>query len=437
MPKVLVAGENGVSRERGRQDRLLEHRAAPGILGDAAARASCCAAATAARTSRATRSRGRLMKNPPFVAYLRAGDEQRHQRRRADCISSMGCRRPPPKDPARPELSSREHRAVALDFKSTRDAAVQRLIVEKELGADNVVTTGYVGSRGDRVTERRRCRTWPAPSGPGAIQQRRATYSVLPNVSSLTVGSSIYTNRYDALQLVFQRRLHQGLTVNTHFRLAHGTLTTFAPWDPKIIEHLRRGSGRPPSVGVPGQLRVAVGADGDRVGWRCARRMATQCCGELADGRPLWRHQLDGACKYRRYRPAESHWRSGVAEERAHTPAMVQHGGLPGAACLYRGQLAADCAARSVATSPGPGVVQGVEAARARRTLQLRYEVYNVTNTPSFQNPVNHARERELRLAHDHGPCDSAADAVRGEAVVLKDYSIGRLDASSDGQFFS
>lgn len=25
----------------------------------------------------------------------------------------------------------------------------------------------------------------------------------------------------------------------------------------------------------------------------------------------------------------------------------------------------------------------------ASSTLQLRYEVYNVTNTPSFQNPVN------------------------------------------------
>ena len=126
-------------------------------------------------------------------------------------------------------------RAVALDFKATR---MQQFNVqaEKELGANNVVTIGYVGSRGSRTTGLPNVAL--APPGPGAIQQRRATYGVLPNVSSLTVGSSIYTNRYDALQLVFQRRLHQGLTVNTHFRLAHATLDTFAPWDPKIIEHL-------------------------------------------------------------------------------------------------------------------------------------------------------------------------------------------------------
>ena len=360
VPVVLVAGENGVSRYAGIKTDYTN--LAP-RLGFAATlpHAIVLRGGYGLSFFPANTGASYYLKNPPVIdsygPVTSAGNSGGVPTVFFDGLPPLATQRPS----TDPTQLSGAFRAVALDFKSTRMQQFN-LQVEKELGANNVVTIGYVGSRGSRITGLPNMAL--APPGPGAIQPRRRTYSVLPNVSSITVGSSIYKNRYDALQLVFQRRLHQGLSVNTHFRLAHGSLDTFAPWDPTVIEHLdaAQDARRAWVFQANYELPWARSATGWVGGLR--RRMATQCRGQLADWRPVWRHQLDGAGKYRRHRPAQFRWRSGVAEERADAPAMVQHGGLPGAAGLYRGQLAADCAARSVATSLGPGVVQGSEAAR-------------------------------------------------------------------------
>lgn len=125
-------------------------------------------------------------------------------------------------------------RAVDVDFKSTR---VQQfnILLEKELGG-NVFSAGYVGSRGTRVALANIPNVNLAPVGPGAVQPRRAYSSILPNLSAIALVKSGFESEYNALQLVFQRRYRAGLTFNTHYTLSHTTQTAPAPWDVNIIE---------------------------------------------------------------------------------------------------------------------------------------------------------------------------------------------------------
>jgi hypothetical protein len=295
----------------------------------------------------------------------------------------------PPPATARPSTDPAQlagaFRAVALDFKATR---MQQFNVqaEKELWGNNVVTIGYVGSRGSRTTGLPNVAL--APVGPGNIQTRRNTYSVLPNINSITVGSSIYSNQYDAMQLVFQRRLSHGLSVTTHFRLAHASLNTFAPWDPKIIEHLD----------APQDARRAwVFQANYELPWA---REAKGLVGGFLGG---W--QLN----------AVANWQTGVPFGVTNSTALANTGGTDRPNLVGNPELpksertpqrwfntAAFQAqpANTVGNAP-PTVLHGPSQRRldlalfkelklhTSTTLQLRYEVYNVTNTPSFQNPVS------------------------------------------------
>ena len=53
--------------------------------------------------------------------------------------------------------------------------------------------------------------------------------------------------------------------------------------------------------------------------------------------------------------------------------------------------------------------------------LQLRMEIHNLTNTPSFGTERS-ARERRVRHDHQHAR-HAAADAVRGEIPLLKRFA--------------
>jgi hypothetical protein len=122
--------------------------------------------------------------------------------------------------------------ATDQDFQATR---VQQFNVtlEKEF-AGNVISGSYVGSRGDRVAANPNINL--APVGPGAVPSRRALVSLQPNLSNVNFLQSVYETHYDAMQLVFQRRYHDGLSFSTHYTLGHATASASAPWDYTVIE---------------------------------------------------------------------------------------------------------------------------------------------------------------------------------------------------------
>jgi hypothetical protein len=123
--------------------------------------------------------------------------------------------------------------AEELNFRNTR-VQQYNVFVEKELGG-NVLGAGYLGWNADHIAQ-----YIPnmdlAPAAPGAIQPRRAFSATLPNVSSIPLIASDYDGTYNAMQLVFQRRQRAGLTLSSSYTLAHAVSTNAAPWDVSVIE---------------------------------------------------------------------------------------------------------------------------------------------------------------------------------------------------------
>jgi hypothetical protein len=123
--------------------------------------------------------------------------------------------------------------AEVLDFRNTRTHQYN-VFVEKAIGG-NLVGGGYLGWKQDHLTQYIG-NIDLAPAGAGTIQPRRAFAATLPNVSSIPLISSNFEGTYNAMQLVFQRRQRAGLTVSANYTLAHAVVTNASPWDVNLIE---------------------------------------------------------------------------------------------------------------------------------------------------------------------------------------------------------
>ena len=123
--------------------------------------------------------------------------------------------------------------AEELNFKNTRTQQYN-VFLEKEF-AGNVFGAGYLGMYQGHLTQYVG-NIDLAPAAAGAIQQRRAYYATLPGVSSIPLIASDYLGTYNAFQATFQRRQSHGLTLSSNYTLAHAVVTNAAPWDPTVTE---------------------------------------------------------------------------------------------------------------------------------------------------------------------------------------------------------
>jgi carboxypeptidase family protein len=297
---------------------------------------------------------------------------------------------PPPAAPSiAPQDLSGSFRAVDVNFKSTR---VQQfnVQVEKEF-AGNVVTAGYIGSRGDRVAMNPDIDQ--APAAQGAIQPRRRFAGTLPQVSQLNVFMSIYETWYDALQVVFQRRLNRGLSFNTHYRLAHAQQTQPLNWDGLSVERtdaprdMRHSWVGQVNYELPwGQSLTGV-ARGILTGWQ-VNAIANYQTGEpfgvfnLAarantggappGGQGVDRPNLVGNPELPKSQRTVDRWFNTDAFQ---PQALFTLGNSPATVLHGPPQRRIDLSVfKEFATS-------------GSTRLQLRYEVYNLTNIANFQNP--------------------------------------------------
>jgi len=171
-----------------------------------------------------------LMKNPPFVGTFGPVTSNGASGGMPNLRLADGLPLPTPTDADNPAGTII---GVEQNFKSTR---VQQfnVIAEKEISG-NVFAAGYVGSRGAHVAF-----VVPnldlAPAGPGPIQQRRTYYAHLPNVTTIGMFASDFESTYNAMQLVFQRRHTNGLTLSSNYVLAHTQWSQPAPNDVTVIE---------------------------------------------------------------------------------------------------------------------------------------------------------------------------------------------------------
>ena len=78
-----------------------------------------------------------------------------------------------------------------------------------------------------------------APVGPGALQPRRIFNATLPGLNTINYFTTRYESSYHALQLVFQRRFREGLSVTTHYTRSVSKNSGPLPWaivDPVTLE---------------------------------------------------------------------------------------------------------------------------------------------------------------------------------------------------------
>jgi len=139
---------------------------------------------------------------------------------------------PPPlafNDATRPEGQVQQQ---DVNYKATRSKQFN-MFVEKQIGG-NVVSAGYVGSRTDRFPLNQNVNL--PPVGPGSVQTRRPWYSQYPGLTNINMIRNIGEKTYDAAQVMFQRRYTDGLNFNTHYTLANARQSTLAPWDTSILE---------------------------------------------------------------------------------------------------------------------------------------------------------------------------------------------------------
>ena len=315
-------------------------------------------------------------------------------------------------------------RAVAQDFKSTR---VQQfnLMMEKDLGG-NVVSAGYVGSRGTRVATANIPNINLAPAAAGGVQPRRAYSATLPNVSAIALVASRFESSYNAMQLVFQRRYRAGLTFNTNYTLAHNMATAPTPWDVNTIERFDWDNDVRHRWVVTANYELPFGKSLNGVAGRV-----------LAD----W--QLN----------AVGFWQSGLPFDVTNAAARANTGGndrpnlvgdpiLPGdqrtllkwfntAAFEAQPQFTPGNTPRNVLHGPSQrrldlSLFKDFSLSDTRR-LQLRAEVYNVTNTANFAR-TRTAHSEILRSA----PSPAPATRCRVRCSSRRSCSSKGLDHETD-----
>ena len=322
-----------------------------------------------------------LMKNPPFIGSYGPVTSNGASGGLPNLRLADGLPLPTATDATNPAGTII---GVATDFKNTRVHQFN-LVAEKDFSG-NVFSAGYVGSRGQNVAF-----VVPnldlAPAAPGAIQARRRYFAQLPGVTTIGLFASDFASSYDAMQLVFQRRHRNGLTIGSNYVLAHTTWTQPTPNNTDIIERfdadfdIRHRVVFSANYEIPfGQSLTGI-AKGVLAGW-----------------------QVNGV----------AYWQTGLpfnvinSTARANTSAGNDRPDLVGDAHLDSPTVAqwfninafAPQAINTVGNAPrnplhGPpqrrldlSLFKDV-ALTATTKLQLRIEGYNITNTPSFANPIN------------------------------------------------
>jgi hypothetical protein len=282
-------------------------------------------------------------------------------------------------------------RAVDVNLKSTRYQQFN-LAVEKEF-AGNVATIGYVGNIGDFVSSGNNQNLNLAPIGPGGVQARRIFASTLPRINTINYFTTQHESSYHALQLIFQRRFREGLSLTTHYTRSVAKVSGPTPWaviDPVTREFTEEWSysGNDVPHAWVGQVNYALPfgqnwtgvAHAVLAGWQVNMNAFWQ------SGRP---------------------WGVTNSTERANTgggdrPNMVGDPILPKdqrtvqrwfntSAFEAQPQFTLGNAPTTVGWGPAQRRLDlslfKDFALRSDARLQLRWEVYNVTNVANFANP--------------------------------------------------
>lgn len=380
--KLLVAGQDGVSRTAGVKNDFT----------DIAPRFGFSASLPHQMVLRGgwglayypnNKNAGAFMKNPPFTANYGPITSNAASNGTPDMFLKNGL---PVVNFSSPSSPAGNVIGTDVNFKSDR-AKQFNLMIEKEF-AGNVLTAGYIGSRGDRL-QTAIVNYNLAPAGPGNIQARRPYFAQYPQMANVNIQTNLGRSAYNAAQFVFTRRSRGGLTLTTHYTWSHATQMTPAPWDFSIFEW------------------------GDTPNFDVRHRWVLTTNYELPWGRGLTgiAHGFLSAWQVN----ATAYLQSGVAYTVVNAASRTNTGGtdrpiVTGDPNLASGERtiqrwfdtsAFSSAPQFSAGNIGPSLMHGPPQRRmdfsifkdlrlaGSTRLQLRAEVYNLTNTASFGLPDN------------------------------------------------
>ena len=94
------------------------------------------------------------------------------------------------------------------------------LTIERQLGTNNIVSVGYVGESG-RGLLRTINLDQPLPPGVGNPEPPLVYAAQIPNVNTINYYYNGSSSSYNSMQLVYTRRLAQGLTANANYTWSH------------------------------------------------------------------------------------------------------------------------------------------------------------------------------------------------------------------------
>jgi hypothetical protein len=216
---------------------------------------------------------------------------------------------------------------------------------------------------------------------------------------------------YDAMQLVFQRRHRNGLTLSSNYVLAHTTWTQPSPNDVTVIEHfdadfdIRHRFVFSANYELPFAQSSSGVVKALLAGW--------QVNGVALLAFAVHRHQLTGRSNTSAgndrpnvpaIRPSTTRRsRSGSTSTRSRRNRSTPSATPGGTSCTVRRSGASICRSSRTSGSAGP---PACSCAR----------IYNLTNTASFANPIA-ALGAPDSAASTASATDSAADAVRREML--------------------
>jgi outer membrane receptor protein involved in Fe transport len=174
---------------------------------------------------------GAYMKNPPFTANYGPVNSNASSSGIPNIFLKDGL---PPVVFANPSQPTGNVIGTSENFKSDRSQQFN-ILLEKEF-AGNVVTAGYIGYRADRLILGVAKNYNIAPAGPGNVNARRPYAAQYPAMANVNILENVGESHYDAAQFVFNRRYRAGLTMTSHYTLAHSQQGTLEPWNFQKLE---------------------------------------------------------------------------------------------------------------------------------------------------------------------------------------------------------
>jgi hypothetical protein len=271
---------------------------------------------------------------------------------------------------------------VARDFKPTR-AQQFHLTVEKEF-AGSTVAASYVGSRATHLAFSEEINL--APVGPGAVQPRRAFAARLPEVTSITMLTSDFQSFYDAMQLVFERRYSRGLAFNVNYTLAQNEVTQPAPWDSALTERFDADNDVRHRWAVSFNYEITVHDNASAPMRRVLSGWQINLLGSWQTGLPI-----DIFSQTPRVNTGAGDRPNLVGNPNIDHPTVARWFDASAFTAQPVNTVGDQVVKRNLLHGPPQrridlSVFKNMKLSRSS-ALQLRAEVFNVTNTPSFGNP--------------------------------------------------